>query len=384
MPEVMLIPASVKKDIHSLKTKKLRVAAYCRVSTDQEEQLTSYEAQKSYYTELINNNPDWTLVKVFADEGITGTQALKRPGFMEMIRLCEAGEIDLVLTKSISRFSRNIVDCVSFIRKLKALRIPIIFEKENINTMDAASEMIITMLGSFAQAESESISKNVQWGIRKAFKDGKVIINYGSFLGYRKGADGQPEIVPEEAEIVRKIYRMYLAGYGCPAIKKALENEGLLTKKGKSEWSAGMIDRMLRNEKYVGDALLQKTYVADCIEHRVEKNNGELPQYYVRDNHPAIIEREMWNRVQAEIARRSSLKTEVRKDEEVVVNKGKFSSKYALTNILLCGDCGAAYRRVTWTRQGYRKIVWRCITRLGKNAADCHVVAYDRETVKCD
>lgn len=345
------------------------MAAYCRVSTDQEEQLTSYHAQISYYTEKIRSNPEWTLAGVFADEGITGTQAKKRPEFMRLMELCEQGKIDLILTKSISRFSRNILDCVGYIRKLKALNIPIIFEKENINTMDAASEMLITMLGSFAQAESESISKNVKWGKRKAFQDGKATFNYNSFLGYRKGADGKPEIVPEEAEVVRRIFRMYLAGYSYVGIKRALDSDGIPTVQGKNEWSAGTIARMLKNEKYVGDVLLQKTYVADCIEHRVEKNNGELPQYYVTGHHPAIIDRDTWGRVQVEIERRS----EIKKSRSVggMENKGKFSSKYALTERLVCGDCGAHYRRCTWARNGKKRVVWRCVSRLESGVEAC-------------
>ncbi len=369
MPTVTRIPANRKNDICSVKMKKLRVAAYCRVSTDQEEQLTSYYAQISYYTQKISSNPEWTLAGIYADEGITGTQAKKRPEFMRLMELCEKGKIDLILTKSISRFSRNILDCVGYIRKLKALNIPIIFEKENINTMDAASEMLITMLGSFAQAESESISKNVKWGKRKAFQDGKATFNYNSFLGYRKGTDGKPEVVPEEAEVVHRIFRMYLAGYSYVGIKKALESDAIPTAQGKKEWSAGTIARMLRNEKYVGDALLQKTYVVDCIEHRVEKNNGELPQYYVTDHHPAIIDRDMWGRVQMEIERRSEIKKN--RSAGGTENKGKFSSKYALTELLVCGDCGAHYRRCTWARGGKKRVVWRCVSRLESGVEAC-------------
>lgn len=379
--EVTCIPATKKQYNGNLCMRKLRVAAYARVSTDQEEQESSYQAQIQYFEDKISSNPEWEFVKVFADEGITGTQAKKRPHFMEMIEECEKGRIDMILVKSISRFSRNITDFIGYIRKLKALGIPVIFEKENINTMDANSEMLLTMLGSFAQAESESISKNVTWGIQKSFSNGNVPFVYKSILGYRKGADGKPEIDPEEAEIVRRVYRMYLAGYSLKGIKGTLEAEGLKTKKGKEQWSTGMLTRMLQNERYMGDALLQKTYTIDCIEHKKVVNNGERPKYYVRDNHPAIIDRDTWNRVQSEIARRGSLKKKaINEEKAVAVNRGKYSSKYALSNVLVCGDCGGKYRRVTWARKSYKRIVWRCTTHMESGAEVCpNAITIDEE-----
>jgi len=216
-PQVIVIPAT-KAEQSGIVRRQLRVAAYCRVSTEQEEQLTSYEAQVAYYTDKIMTNPEWTMAGIFADEGITGTSAKKRPEFLRMIRLCKRGKIDLILTKSISRFARNTVDCLNYIRELKELGIPVIFEKENINTMKADSELIITMLGGFAQAESESISQNVRWGKRQSFKSGKVAFQYSRIYGYERGEDNRPRVVPEQAAVVKRIFESYLAGMSVASI----------------------------------------------------------------------------------------------------------------------------------------------------------------------
>ena len=302
---VDLIPANVLVGKASTRKKKLRVAAYCRVSTEQEEQQSSYAAQIAYYTDKISQNKDWELAGIFADEGITGTSTKKRDEFLKLMALCEKGKIDMVLTKSVSRFSRNTLDAITYIRKLKAKGIPIIFEKEGINTMQMASEMALCFLSGFAQAESESISRNVTWGKRQSFKNGNVPFQYKRLLGYEKGEDGQPKVVPEEAEMVKRIFRSYYAGASISKIKKSLEADGIPSPTGKEKWSPGVLQYMLRNERYIGDALLQKTYVVDCITKETRKNNGEIPQYYVTGNHEPIISRDLFNLVQEEIARRA-------------------------------------------------------------------------------
>jgi DNA invertase Pin-like site-specific DNA recombinase len=366
---VSIIPANPITLQERARKKKLQVAAYCRVSTDQEEQQSSYQAQIDYYTAKINGNKDWTLAGIFADEGITGTSAKKRTEFLKLMKLCEKGKVDLVLTKSISRFSRNTLDCLGYIRKLKEKGIPIIFEKEGINTMQMASEMTISLLGSFAQAESESISKNVTWGKRQSFKNGNVTFQYSRFLGYEKGKDGKPKIVPEEAAIVKRIYQSYLSGYSVVKIKEELESEGISSGTGKKVWSTNAIRYILRNEKYIGDALLQKTYVTDFLTKKSKKNQGEIPQYYVTGNHEGIISKEIFNLVQEEIARRASKRKVSQKATKT--EQGKYSSKYALSELLVCGGCGARYRRVTWARNGKKKVVWRCINRLEYGTKYC-------------
>lgn len=282
-PNVTIIPARVQTAENRNKYHQLRVAAYCRVSTEQEEQQNSYQVQIAYYTDLINRKKEWSLVGIFADEGISGTQTKKRTEFNRMIRMCKNKKIDLVITKSISRFARNTVDCLEYVRQLKDLGIGVIFEKENINTLTMTSEFMIALYGSFAQAESESISKNVSWGKEKAFREGRVQFQYKHLLGYKKGADGKPEIVPEEAETVRLIFSLYLDGYAYQRIADVLEQQGRKTALGKSKWDKKEISRILRNEKYVGDALLQKSFTADCITHKIVKNNGQHPMYLVTD-----------------------------------------------------------------------------------------------------
>ena len=367
-PNVTIIPAKVQTAESRSKYHQLRVAAYCRVSTAQEEQQNSYQVQIAYYTDLINRKKEWTLAGIFADEGISGTQTKKRTEFNRMIRMCKNKKIDLVITKSISRFARNTVDCLEYVRQLKDLGIGVIFEKENINTLTMTSEFMIALYGSFAQAESESISKNVSWGKEKAYREGKVQFQYKYLLGYKKGTDGKPEIVPEEAEIVRLIYTLFLDGYSMTRIKKILENKGYLTAQGKKVWNESLIRSILKNEKYVGDALLQKTFTSDCITHKVVKNHGERPMYLVTDHHVPIVDRDTYNRVQQELARRSSKR---KVSDKTITEQGKYSSKYALTELLICGKCGTPYRRTTWTSRGKKLIVWRCISRLEHGKRYC-------------
>ena len=346
-----------------------RVAAYCRVSTDREEQEHSFETQKAMYTEMIMMKPTWQMAGIYADEGITGTVAKKRPGFMKMIEDCRKGKIDMIVTKSVSRFSRNNLDCLMYVRELKQLGIPIIFEKEGINTIQVSSELLLTLFGALSQAESESISMNVKLGIRQSLKNGNVRFSYKTFLGYRKGADGQPEIVPEQADIVRRIYNDFLAGATYLEIAKRLTEENFPTMGGGNRWFSERIKSILKNEKYKGDALLQKTYITDPISKRVKKNNGELPMYYVENSHPAIIERRIFDRVQEEIARRVGKKKV--KQTGTKTELGRYSGKYALTELLYCGECGTPYRRCTWSRNGKKKIVWRCVSRLDYGKKYC-------------
>ena len=366
---VVVIPAKSCEE-NKQAAKCLRVAAYCRVSTDDEEQKTSYEAQIGYYTEKINSNPEWQMAGIFADEGISGTQAQKRPEFLKMIRLCRQRKIDVILTKSLSRFARNTVDSLGYIRELRALGIAVISEKENINTLTAESEMLITIMSCFAQAESESISKNVSWGVRQSFKNGNVPMQYARLLGYRKGHDGNAEIIPEEAEVVKEIYRCYLDGMSMNLIADRLNEKGLTTKGGSSPYRKTVVQRILTNEKYTGDALLQKTYVTDCITKKTRKNNGELPMYLVKNHHEPIISRTDFNRVQEEMARRSAKRTIA--DKLTKTGQGKYSAKYALSELLICGECGEHYRRVTWTAKGFKEIKWRCVSRIQYGKKKCH------------
>ena len=366
---VVVIPAKSCEE-NKQAAKCLRVAASCRVSTDDEEQKTSYEAQIGYYTEKINQNPEWQMAGIFADEGISGTQAKKRPEFLKMIRLCRQRKIDIILTKSLSRFARNTVDSLGYIRELRALGIAVISEKENINTLTAESEMLITIMSCFAQAESESISKNVSWGVRQSFKNGNVPMQYARLLGYRKGHDGNAEIIPEEAEVVKEIYRCYLDGMSMNLIADRLNEKGLTTKGGSSPYRKTVVQRILTNEKYTGDALLQKTYVTDCITKKTRKNNGELPMYLVKNHHEPIISRSDFNRVQEEMARRSAKRTIA--DKLTKTGQGKYSAKYALSELLICGECGEHYRRVTWTAKGFKEIKWRCVSRIQYGKKKCH------------
>ena len=366
---VVVIPAKSCEE-NKQAAKCLRVAAYCRVSTDDEEQKTSYEAQIGYYTEKINQNPEWQMAGIFADEGISGTQAQKRPEFLKMIRLCRQRKIDVILTKSLSRFARNTVDSLGYIRELRALGIAVISENENINTLTVESEMLITIMSCFAQAESESISKNVSWGVRQSFKNGNVPMQYARLLGYRKGHDGNAEIIPEEAEVVKEIYRCYLDGMSMNLIADRLNKKGLTTKGGSSPYRKTVVQRILTNEKYMGDAHLQKTYVTDCITKKTRKNNGELPMYLVKNHHEPIISRSDFNRVQEEMARRTMKRAIA--DKLTKTGQGKYSAKYALSELLICGECGEHYRRVTWTAKGFKEIKWRCVSRIQYGKKKCH------------
>ena len=369
-PRVIIIPANPELAKQKSVKRQLRVAAYCRVSTDEEEQLSSYEAQQTYYTDKIMTNPEWTMAGLFADQGITGTSARKRPEFLRMIRQCKQKKIDIVLTKSISRFARNTVDCLHYIRALRELGIAVIFEKEGINTLESDSEMLITILGAFAQAESESISGNVIFGIRQAMREGKVSYQYSRWYGYQKGADGKPEIIPEQAEVVWQIYDQYIAGASLRQIKDWLEDHGILNVDGEREWTLGTIKGILTNEKYCGDALLQKTFIQDCISKKVIRNTGQLPQYLIQNCHRGIVDRRTYDTVQAEMARRNAGRSPSKKN--AVTGRTSYASKYALSERLICGECGTLYRRCVWAKNGRKRVVWRCVSRLDYGTKYCH------------
>lgn len=361
---VTVIPA--RRRVGSQRTtaqvQKTRVAAYCRVSTDSEEQETSYEAQVQHYTNYIRSRPDWEFVEIYADDGISGTNTRKREEFNRMIADCEAGKIDLVITKSISRFSRNTLDCLKYTRKLKALNIAVFFEKENINTLDSKGEVLLTIMASLAQQESESLSANVRMGFQFRNQQGKVQVNHNWFLGYTKDADGNLVIDPAQAIIVRRIYREYLEGASFLQIKRSLEADGIPNGSGHKKWYESNIQQILTNEKYIGDALLQKTYTVNILDKKRSTNNGQRPKYYVEGSHEAIISKDVFMRVQSEIARRANLNPDGK--------RRVYSSKYALSGMVYCGHCGDIYRRVKWNNRGCKSTVWRCVSRVLKKQVD--------------
>ena len=337
--------------------KLIRAAAYARVSTDSDEQFTSFAAQVSYYTQLIESNPEYTFVKVYADEGISGTMLKKRKGFNEMMAAARRHEFDLLFTKSLSRFARNTVDSISAIRELKDLGIDVYFEEQRLHTINATGELIITILSALAQEESRNISENVKWGIRKSFADGKVLIPYGNFLGYVKGKDGTPVIDEEEAKIVKLIYQMFWEGQSSFAIANYLnEHKVPMPSKKKDEngeyvykWQAHRINKILTNEKYKGEAILQKTYIEDFLTHKKVVNTGkDVPIYHVKESHPFIIPVEEWEMVQVEFIRREGM-------------KGKYSGNSVLGSKVICGDCGSCYGQKVWhSNDKYRKVVYQC------------------------
>jgi DNA invertase Pin-like site-specific DNA recombinase len=365
---VTVIQPTNKFYVDKDKYQQKRVAAYCRVSTDSEEQLTSYNTQKKVYTEMILANREWSLAGVYADEGISGTLAKKRDEFNRMIKDCLDGKIDYIITKSVSRFARNTVECLEYVRMLKARGIGIIFEEQNIDTLKTDSELYLVIYAGFAQSESESMSKNITWAVRKNFEEGKVQYNYGRLIGYRKGEDGQPEIIPEEAEIIRSIFTMFLAGLTTRQICDKLLADGVETKCRKQKWSVSSVLRILRNEKYCGDAILQKTVTVDCISKTKKKNTGDAPMYYVHNCHEPIISREEFNRTQEELIKRNAIPLTAQKKKMTVQSR---YSRYALSEIMHCGECGSKFRRCTWQRDGITRIVWRCTNRLENGLSYC-------------
>ena len=342
MGNVMLIPARRQVGSNARKQEeekpKLRVAAYCRVSTDSDEQATSYEAQVEHYTEYIQKNPDWEFAGIYADDGISGTNTKKREEFNRMIDDCKAGNIDMIITKSISRFARNTLDCLKYIRQLKDMNIPVLFEKESINTMDAKGEVLITIMASLAQQESQSLSQNVKMGLQYRYQQGKVQINHNRFLGYTKDANGNLVIDPEQAETVKRIYREYLEGLSMDKIAAGLERDGILTGAGGKKWHTSTINKILRNEKYIGDALLQKTYTTDFLNKTRVKNNGLVPQYYVEGDHEAIIPKDIYLLVQEELVRRRTVKPAPTARNETTVAITASPKSLSAENMVKCSE----------------------------------------------
>jgi DNA invertase Pin-like site-specific DNA recombinase len=375
MATVTVIPAKPMQELKGLEaTAKLRVCAYARVSTDNEEQLSSYQAQVEHYTSYIQNNPAWEFIGVFSDEGISGTNTKKREGFNRMIEDCMAGKIDMVITKSISRFARNTLDTLKYVRQLKEKGVAIYFEKESVNTLDSKGEFLITLLGSLAQEESSNLSQITKMGISYRFQEGKVLVNHNKFLGYTKDDQGQLVIEPEEAETVRRIYREFLDGKSPYKIASNLQKDGKITGSGGSKWYDSTVIGILKNVKYMGDALLQKTYTVDFLTKRRVINNGHAAQYYVEDSHPAIVSKEEFAAVQAEFERRSNLRGYSK------TGKSKFTSDYAFSGKLFCGNCGSKFRRTKWGSGKNLQIVWICINH--QTGGDCDMKAVKEKALE--
>jgi len=368
---VRIIPATIQRtSAQSMNpSTKRRTAAYARVSTDSEEQLTSYEAQVDYYTKYIKERPDWEFAGIYTDEGISAVNTKKRDGFNKMVADALAGKLDLIVTKSVSRFARNTVDSLSTVRKLKEKGVEVFFEKENIYTFDGKGELLITIMSSLAQEESRSISENVTWGQRKRFADGKVSMPYKRFLGYEKGEDGTPKIVESEAEIIRLIYRLFMEGKTSSAIAKHLVASGIPSPGGKKQWQVATVNSILTNEKYKGDALLQKRFTVDFLTKTIKDNEGEVPQYYVQNSHPAIIEPDEFDAVQAELERRKKLGRPA-------------ACQSPLSTKLVCGECGGFYGSKVWgSNTKYRRMIWRCNEKY-KGEAKCSTPYVTEEEVK--
>ena len=348
--KVKTIPATLTRFTATPITeqKKRKVAGYARVSTDHDDQFSSYEAQIDYYTNYIKGRDDWEFVDVYTDEGITGTSTKRREGFKNMIADALDGKIDLIVTKSVSRFARNTVDSLTTIRKLKEKGVEVYFEKENIWTFDSKGELLLTIMSSLAQEESRSISENCTWGQRKRFADGKVTVPFKRFLGYDRGPDGNLVVNPEQAVTIKRIYSMFLQGMTYHGIAKQLTDDGILTPGGKTNWNQSAVKSILTNEKYKGDALLQKSYTTDFLTKKTKVNEGEIPQYYVENNHEAIIEPEVFEMVQREILKRGR-------------GKKYHSGVHIFSTKIKCGCCGSWYGSKVWhSNSKYRKVIWQC------------------------
>ncbi len=349
---------------------KRKVAGYARVSTDRDEQQTSYEAQVEYYTGYIKARSDWEFVGVYTDEGITGTSTKHRTGFNRMIRDALDGKIDLIVTKSVSRFARNTIDSLTTIRRLKEKGTEVYFEKENIWTLDGKGELLITIMSSLAQEESRSISENVTWGMRESMRKGRSWVPYKVFLGYDKGPGGEMVVNREQARLVRRIYGMYLQGFSPYQIGVTLEAEGIEFSEGKKRWYPTTIYSILQNEKYKGDALCQKTYSKDFLTKERAKNEGELQQFYISGHHEPIVSPDVFERVQTEIAKREG--AELKRGGNKVFSKR-----------IRCNDCGGWYGPVVWApRTGHEKLVWRCNRKYAKDKPNCAPPAVTESEIK--
>ena len=370
MPRVTTIPATKNKftALPTASIAKRRTAGYARVSTDKDEQFTSYEAQVDYYTKYIQSREDWEFVTVYTDEGISALNTKHRDGFKQMVKDALDGKIDLIVTKSVSRFARNTVDSLVTIRKLKEKGVECYFEKENIYTFDGKGELLLTIMSSLAQEESRSISENVTWGQRKRFSDGKVSVGYSQFLGFDKGEDGNLKVVPEQAKTVRLIYKMFLEGKTTQGIANYLMEHGILSPAGKKTWRSSTVASILTNEKYKGDALLQKRFTVDFLTKELRLNNGEVPQYYVEKSHEAIIAAEEFQAVQDEMTRRKEL--------------GRAYSDKAFHSKIICGDCGGFYGRKVWhSTDEYRSVIFQCNQKF-KNMKKCTTPTLTEDEIK--
>lgn len=353
---VKVIPAkaSVEASMVSVPRRR-RVAAYARVSTENEEQTGSYELQVRYYEDFIRSHAEWVFVQVYADEGISGTRTENRAGFTRMMNDALEGRIDLILTKSVSRFARNTVDSLSAVRTLKEHGVEIFFEKENIWTFDGKGELLITIMSSLAQEESRSISENVKWGIRKRFENGGFSMPYSRFLGSRKGEDGEIEIDENQAPVVRYIFSEFAAGKTTGMIARELEQAGIPSPSGRQRWYPCTVKSILSNEKYKGDALLQKTYIPDFLSKRAKVNNGEVPQYYVENSHDGIVTAELFDMVQARL--KSHISDGRRRSTE--------GPEFA--HLVVCGDCGQFYGPKRWhSNTSHAKTIWQCNDKFSK------------------
>jgi site-specific DNA recombinase len=372
LKNVVIVPVkSLELVDGNQKVAKKKVAAYCRVSTDSEEQKESYENQVSHYTQHIEKNSNWDLVDIYADEGISGTNTKDRVQFNRMIEDARAGKIDLILTKNISRFARNTMDLLKYVRELRSKGIAVLFEKENINTLESSGEVFLTIFSSIAQDESRNISENSKWGIQKGFRDGKVHCNTTRFLGYDKDKEGELIINEKEAELVRRIYQEYIEGKSYQAIAKGLMADDIKTVTGNVKWWDSSVTLILTNEKYYGALLQQKTITVDFLTHKRVKNKGQEQKYLIEDNHEPIITKEMFDTVQNEKERRALMKG------NVIGDRNKYSSKYAFSGKVFCGCCEANFKRRTWNSNNIsKKVVWQCRTYVneGKDSCDAKAV----------
>lgn len=353
-------------ELFNTEDKRLRVAAYARVSTDQEQQEESFEHQVDYYTRYINNHPDWQFVGIYADPGLSGTRADKRPEFQRMIADCKAGKIDKIICKSTSRFARNTVDTLTTVRELKELGIGVYFESHNMDTMSSGGEILLTVLASIAEQESRTISNNVKWTFEKKRERGEVDFNYTNFLGYTKNADREIVVVPEEADAVRRIYRMFISGYSLGQIKDVLMKDGIKTPTGKLKWNLQTISSILKNEKYMGCALLGKTVKIDVTSKRRIANTGQIKQYFVEKSHPPIIDEETFQLAQTLFKERNNMRS------STTTGNGKYSSKYAFSKMIICEECGIPFRRHSVVgKAGETVRTWCCATRKTQGVNAC-------------
>lgn len=375
--KVVVVPIKTMDIVEGTQSiQKKKVAAYCRVSTDSEEQKESYTNQVNHYTQYIQNNLEWEMADIYADEGITGTSTKNRTHFNRMIQDARNGKLDLILVKSISRFARNTLDLLKYVRELKSLGVAVFFERENINTLDTTGEVLLTILSSLAQDESRNISENSRWGILRGFQNGKVFCNTTRFLGYDKDEHGELVINEPEAEIVRRIYEEYLDGKSYQAIARGLMRDHIKTVTGGDTWWDSSITLILTNEKYYGALLQQKTVTVDFLTHKRIRNKGQEQQYLIENNHEPIVSKEIFDAVQKEKERRAKLKGSVMGESK------RYSSKYALSSKVYCGCCGAIFKRRTWNSNNpSKKVVWQCKTYVNEGKAVCDAKSVDEQVL---